>query len=75
MNVALFMPISKLIAARRPQWKIGIEDTLLRLSTQQFAVEWDIVDEMINSGDFVMEEVIMHQALGIVLCIRYTGGT
>ena len=74
MNTAVFQPIAKILAARRPTWTFIIEDDLLRINTMQFVVKWDIIDDILTNKDFKMEEVIMHQALGTVICISYHGG-
>lgn len=75
MNNPMFLPMTKIMAARRPAWKFVIEDNLVRILTSQFAVEWPIIEEIVQSDKYRLEEVIMHQALGLVICIRYIGGT
>lgn len=60
---------------RRPKWNVIVEDSLIRISTQQFAVDWGIIEEIVRLGNYEVEEVIMHQALGIVICIRNIQGT
>lgn len=75
MNTAIFKPISTLIAARRPAWTFTIEDNNLRINTMQFVLNWDIIDEILENKDFKCTEVIMHQAMGQVVCIAYVGGT
>ena len=74
MNTAIFQPISKIIGARRPNWTITIEDNNLRINTMQFVLNWDIIDEMLQNKDFRCTEIIMHQAMGQVVCITYVGG-
>lgn len=75
MNEAIFLPISKTIAARRPSWTFVIEDNIVRIQTQQFVVDWAIINEILENNCFEIKEVIMHQGLGIVITIAYNGGT
>lgn len=74
MNEEIFAPMIKVLRGRRPTWQYLIEDTLIRVSTMYFAVNWQIIDEVLEAGDYEVEEVIMHSALGQVICIRYKGG-
>lgn len=73
MNKPTFASMSKILAARRPAWTFVIEDDLVRIQTSQFAVQWDIIYEILENKDFKLEEVIMHNAVGIVICVRYIG--
>ncbi len=75
MNTAIFQPVAKTLAARRPAWTFVIEDNLVRIQTNQFTVDWAIIEEITESSDYKIEEVTMHQALGVVISIRYLGGT
>ena len=74
MNTSIFKPIQTIIGSRRPAWTFVIEDNLVRIQTGQFAVKWDIIEEIVANKDFRLEEVIMHQGLGIVICVSYNGG-
>lgn len=74
MNENLFLPISQILTGRRPQWSFIIEDTLIRINTMQFVVDWEIISEILDSGDFKLEEVISHSQLGLVICIRNVAG-
>ncbi len=74
MNEAIFQPIAKVLVARRPAWTFVIEDNLVRIQTGQFVVKWDIIDEILSKKDFKLDEVIMHQGLGLVITMLYTGG-
>lgn len=65
--------MSKILAARRPAWTFVIEDNLVRIQTSQFVVQWDIIYEILENKEFKLEEVIMHNAVGIVICVRYIG--
>ena len=71
----IFNQVAKVIGTRRPAWAFIIEDSLIRIMTKQFIVDWDIIDEILEDKDYKMEEVVMHQALGIVICIRNIKGT
>ena len=75
MNEAIFRPIVKILEARRPSWTFVIEDNNVRIQTNQFVVNWDIIEEILENKDYKCTEVIMHQALGQVVCIAYLGGT
>lgn len=74
MNTAMFAPITKMLEARRPQWTVTIEDSLLSLNTGYFSVEWPIIDEIMKNKDYKLERVTMHTVLGQVIVIRYVGG-
>ncbi len=74
MNNPFFVKMQKIIAARRPGWTYTIEDTCVRVNTMQFAVNWSIITEIIETKDYKVNEVIMHQALGTVITIEYIGG-
>jgi len=74
MNESLFQSIGKILSIRRPTWKALIEDNLIRILTNQFVISWPIIQEIINTGDYEVEEVITHRELGVVISIRYIGG-
>lgn len=74
MNTSFFQSIAKVISTRRPAWKFVVEDSMLRILTQQFIVDWAIIDEILHSGDYELFEVVSHNTLGIVICIKYTAG-
>lgn len=74
-NSKMFEPMSRTVASRRPAWKFVIEDTLVRILTGQFVVQWEIIDEIVNAGDYQLVETISHNQLGLVICIKYVGGT
>jgi len=75
MNTAIFKPIQQIIGTRRPHWTFVIEDETLRINTMQFVLKWDIIDEILRDENFKCTEIIMHQAMGQVVCITYVGGT
>lgn len=75
MNTAIFKPILTIIGTRRPNWTFVIEDNTLRIHTMQFVLQWDIIDEILQNEDYKCTEIIMHQAMGQVVCITYVGGT
>lgn len=74
MNEEIFSPLVKVLQGRRPTWTFTIEDSLVRIATMYFAVNWEIIAEILEAGDYEVEEVIMHSALGQIICIRYKGG-
>lgn len=74
-NNKMFEPMARAVSTRRPAWKFVIEDTLVRILTQQFVVQWEIIDEIVNAGDYQIVECITHNQYGIVICIKYVGGT
>ena len=73
-NLKIFESLSKTVSHRRPAWKFIIEDGLVRILTMQFIVDCGIVNQILESGDYELVEVISHNSFGIVICIRYTGG-
>lgn len=75
MKEEIWKPLSKMISARRPAWKFILEDSLVRIMTGQFVVDWTIVDEIKERHkEYQVVEVISHNTFGIVLSIRYIGG-
>jgi hypothetical protein len=77
LNEEIFGELSKVLHQRRPMWTFVIEDTLVRIATSYFAVDWDIINEVIALGDgklYRVEEVMAHSQLGQVICIRYIAG-
>lgn len=74
MNDAIFLDLLKVIGARRPNWQYIIEDTLIRLLTTQFTVDWTIIEEITNNKNLRVEEVTAHSVVGQVISIRYIGG-
>ena len=75
MNDDFFINLLKILGTRRPSWTYVIEDTLIRVSTQYFAVDWEIIDEILQNKDYKVEQVLMHSLLGQVICIRYVAGS
>jgi len=74
MNEAIFLDLLKTIGARRPTWTYIIEDSLIRLYTQQFTVDWAIIDEITGNKNLQVVEVTSHSQAGQVISIRYIGG-
>ena len=75
MREEIWKSLSKMISARRPAWKFILEDSLVRIMTGQFVVDWVIVDEIRElHKEYQVVEVISHNTFGIVICIRYIGG-
>lgn len=71
----IWKPLSKTISARRPAWKFILEDSVVRIMTGQFLVDWTIVDEIREKHkEYQLFEVVNHNSFGIVLSIRYIGG-
>ena len=75
MNEEIFTPLMKILHTRRPTWTYTIEDSLIRISTLFFTVDWEIIDEILEAGEYEVQDVMMHTALGQVISIRYKGGT
>ena len=70
----MFNAVAKVIGVRRPAWSFIIEDSLVRIMTKQFIVDWEIIDEIIDSGDFKIQDVVTHRELGVVISIRSLAG-
>lgn len=74
MNTPIFQSMAKILAARRPAWTFVIEDNTVRIQTGQVVVKWDIIEEILGNKDLRIEEVMMQQALGVVITITYVAG-
>ena len=74
-NSAMFRPIIKILAARRPAWSLQIEDTLSRVITHQSVVDWAIFDEILADPNYQVVDIInTNSTLGLMVCIAYIGG-
>jgi len=71
----IFDPIANIVKTRRPGWQFVVEDSLLRILTMQFIVDWGIIDEITQMDNgYEIVECVSHQQFGIVVSVRYVGG-
>lgn len=74
MQDQIWEKLSRIVAKRRPIWKFQAEDSVLRIMTGQFLVDWAIVKEMDAFQEYDVFEVVAHNSLGVIICIKYEGG-
>lgn len=75
MREEIWKPLSKMISARRPAWKFILEDSVVRIMSGQFIIDWAIMDEIMQKHkEYQVVEIISHNTFGIVISIRYIGG-
>ena len=59
--------IATFVHIRRPSWQFMAEDDLLRILTNQFVVDWNIITQIITNNNIELREVLSHAVHGIVI--------
>lgn len=73
MNVDKLNTLKKWCLSHNLNWTVSFSNQKLRIATNLFIADWDLIREFEKDCGFVIDDVLAHSDMVVLLCINNDG--